>query len=74
MGKGAKNRATARRTVSKVSPRLLTRFPSSRLFPLSERLGQATREARSTVALFDRNNNRIMIIEIWSLWAKNIVP
>ena len=38
MGKGAKNRATAQRTVS---PRFFTRFPNSHLTPLSERLEQA---------------------------------
>ena len=55
VGKGAKNRATAQRTasvetrengrtgapLSPVSPRFFTRFPNSRLSPLSERLEQA---------------------------------
>ena len=52
MGKGVKNRATAQRTESEKkagkmdgqSPRVSSlAFPSSRLSPLSERLGQAKR-------------------------------
>ena len=64
MGKGAKNRKTARRTESEkdagkidgqpVSPRFLLAFPSSRLSPLSEPLEQAV--VHYQVLLIDIND------------------
>ena len=59
VGKGTKNRATAQRTASEkdaekwTDTRFFTRFPKSRLPPLSERLEQATLKLFAVVCCFD---------------------